>query len=217
MRSDLHSHTGVHALQRHADPRIRPERRRNPAAPSRCRRNGVLGFAATARFSGSGPAKLRLLDHPPWRPNWESSWKTARSRMESARKRCQWSTLLKRAVFAQRVGLGGPRQLSAKSGCRQRTKGEPNEATVSHRAAARIAQPDHQRVPSRNRPGGTAGPRHPRRRHLTREKFVKGGLCCPPALSHTCQRRQRIYSQVAHTLDAEASLTLRAGAKGHAR
>ena len=46
-RSDLHSRTDAHALQRRSNSGIRPERRRNPAAPSRSRRNGVLCCAAT--------------------------------------------------------------------------------------------------------------------------------------------------------------------------
>ena len=73
-----------------------------------------------ARFSDhmSGSA-----DHPPWRPNWESSWQTAFERTESVPKRCEWPTLPRHAVFSQRVGLGGPHQLPAESGCRQQTKG----------------------------------------------------------------------------------------------
>ena len=42
---------------------------------------------------------------------------------ESVPKRCEWPTLPRHAVFAQRVGLGGPHQLPAESGCRQQTKG----------------------------------------------------------------------------------------------
>ena len=184
-RSDLHSHTDVHALHRHADPGIRPERRRNPAAPSRSRRNGVLGFAATdcsgcrRRIGKVAAAHLRSkvpaydfrqtmrgfrtrwaagADHPPWRPNWESSWKTGRGRGESAQNRCQWSTHPRRAVFARGASPEGPRQLPAESGCLQRGKGKGHEATLAWGAAGRTAKPDDPRAPSRNRPSRTAGP-----------------------------------------------------------
>ncbi len=61
-RSSLHSRTDAYAVQRHINSGIRPERRRNPAALSRSRRNGVLASQRPiARIAASGSAKLWLL------------------------------------------------------------------------------------------------------------------------------------------------------------
>jgi hypothetical protein len=115
-------------------------------------------------------------EHPTWRPNRESSWQTTHERGDSASKRCIGSTQPRLAVSAR--GVGPSHQRNAESGCRQREKGKCHEAALAWEVAGRIAEPDHTRGPSPNRPSRTAGLCLPRRSPRKKKRRVPPPLQC---------------------------------------
>ena len=155
-RRDLHSRTDAFALQRHSNSGIRPERRRNPAAPSRSRRNGVLCCAATdcsncrqrigkvvaatcdRRHHRAISAEYARFSPPHERqaPITQLATKRRDPRRDrrqpggkTGQKGCDDIGTLGRAVCTHRMGLGGSRQRLGNGGCRQRVYDARNRLT----------------------------------------------------------------------------------------